>query len=70
MHHAQRHAAIPLRLDRVERAVDGMLDQREQVALQPHHDGLGLRIAHAAVELQHLDVPSGVIIRPAYRKPV
>ena len=28
--------------------------QRDQIGLQPHHDRLGFRVAHAAVEFQHL----------------
>ena len=33
-----------------------MLDQRQQIALQPHQDRLRLRIAQAAVELERLEL--------------
>ena len=29
--------------------------QRDEIALQAHQDDLGFRIAHAAIELEHLD---------------
>mmetsp|Transcript_5856 Transcript_5856/g.23004 ORF Transcript_5856/g.23004 Transcript_5856/m.23004 type:complete len:376 (+) Transcript_5856:1309-2436(+) len=50
-HDAQRDAAVPLRLDLVQRAVGRVHQQLEEVALEPHHDGLGLGVAHAGVEL-------------------
>ena len=38
----------------VERAGERGLAQADQVALQPHQDRLGLRVAEAAVELEHV----------------
>ena len=52
-HDAERGAAIPLGLDLAERAVDGMVDEREEVALEAHEDRLRLGITEAAVELHH-----------------
>ncbi|CFW05319.1 Uncharacterised protein [Bordetella pertussis] len=60
-HHAQGGAAVPDDVGLVERAVDGVLERIKQVALDAHHDGLRFRVAHAAVVLQRLDGPVGVI---------
>ena len=50
-HHAESNAAIPGQLDLIERPVGGMHQHVEQIALEPHHDGLRFRVTHAAVEL-------------------
>ncbi len=49
-----RRAPVPLRLDRVERAVDGVLHEVDEVGLEARHDRLRLGVAHAAVELEDL----------------
>ena len=54
-HDAQRRTPIPFGFDLVERAIDAVLEQREQVGLQAHEDRLRLRIAEAAVEFQTFD---------------
>ena len=54
-HDAERDAAVPFGFDLVEAAVDGGFEQGDEVALQAHHDRLGFRVAHAAVEFQHLE---------------
>jgi hypothetical protein len=54
-HHAQGDAPVPLQLHLVERSVGGRHHHLEQLGLEPHHDRLGLRVAHAAVEFQRLD---------------
>jgi hypothetical protein len=64
-HDAERDAAVPFGFDLVELAGDGVLEQVEQVGLQPHHDRLRFRVAHAAVEFDVLTAPSLPIIRPA-----
>ena len=55
-HHSQGHTAVPLQLDLVQRAVGGVQKHVDQVALEAHHDRLGFRVTHAAVELQRLGV--------------
>ena len=45
------------RLDRVQAAVERRLAQHRQIALQTHHDGLRLRIAEPAVELDDVRRP-------------
>ena len=52
---AERDATIPFGLDLVERAGDGVLQQVDEVRLQPHHDRLRFRVAHAAVEFERFD---------------
>ena len=48
-------AMLPVR-DDVQRAVDAMLQQIDEIGLQAQHDRLGFRIAKAAVEFDHLRV--------------
>ena len=55
-HDAERRAPVPLGVDRVERAVDRVLEQVDEVGLEPQHDRLRFRVAHAAVEFEHLRI--------------
>ena len=57
---AERGTPVPFGLDLVEPAVDGGLQQSHQVGLQPHHDRLRFRIAHAAIELERLGTAGAV----------
>ena len=59
-HHAERGATIPVGVDLIERAVDRVLKQLDQIRLQPHHDRLRLRIAEAAVEFERSRIAFGV----------
>ena len=54
-HDAERDAAVPFGFDLVERAVDAVFEQVDEIGLQAHQDRLGFRVAHAAVEFQRLD---------------
>src|SRR5690348_13555549 len=54
-HDAQRNAPVPLSLSLIERSVDGVLDQRQKIALESKQNRLRLRIPQAAVELQRFD---------------
>ncbi|MEJ2553740.1 MAG: phosphoribosylglycinamide synthetase C domain-containing protein, partial [Gammaproteobacteria bacterium] len=46
----QGRARVPLGLDLVQAPLHRRLAQIDQIGTQPHHDGLGLRVAEAAVE--------------------
>ena len=53
-HHAERDAPVPLQLRPGRACRRARADQQvEQVALQPHHDRLRLRVAQPAVEFEH-----------------
>ena len=54
-HHPEGNPRVPLGLDLVQPPRDRVLEQADQIALEPHHDRLGLRVSHAAVELEHFD---------------
>ena len=43
----------------VEVSVYAVLDQRDEIAFQAQQDDLGFRVAHAAIELKHLDAAIG-----------
>ena len=55
-HHAERGAPVPFGVGAIERAVDAMLDEIDEIGLEPDHDRLGFGIAQSAVELQDLGV--------------
>ena len=59
-HHAERRAPIPVRLGAIERPGERVLEQLEQVRLQPQEDRLRLRVAQPAVELQRLRIAGPV----------
>src|SRR6266571_4961017 len=59
-HHAERDTAVPFRVDAIQAALHGMLDQLEQVALETQQDRLGFRIAEAAVVFQHLGMARSI----------
>ena len=63
-HHPQRHAFVPLERDLIEPLLDGGQQHFCQIALQAHEDGLGFRVAHAAVELQRLHGAAGFDHQP------
>ena len=58
-HHAQRHALVPVQAQSVQLAVGTGQEHLREVASQTHHDGLGLGVAHAAIELQGFDAAVG-----------
>ena len=58
-------AAIPFDGGLVQLASQGQFEGFGQVAFDAHHDGLGFRVAHAAVEFQHLDQGAW---RPGHRQ--
>src|SRR6185295_15144201 len=51
-HHAERRAPVPFRIGAIERAVDSVLDEIDEIGLEPDHDWLGFGIPQPAVELQ------------------
>ena len=53
-HHRQSSTPVPLSLDQIELSFNGVFDQDRQIRLEAQQDGLGFRVAHAAVEFQHL----------------
>src|ERR1019366_7405606 len=52
-HDADRRIMGPAEVALADASFDGRLNRLKQVAFHAHHDGLGLRIAEAAIELQH-----------------
>ena len=58
-HHAQRHARVPVQRHLVQLGAGGREQHLGQVGTQPHHDRLGLRVAHAAVEFERLHTAIG-----------
>ena len=54
-HHAERGLPVPFHTYLVQCAVDRVFDNISEVTLQAQHYGLGLGIAHAAVEFKNLD---------------
>ena len=56
-HHTQSCTAIPLQLDLVEFLGHARHQHVKQIGLEAHQNRLCLRVAHAAVEFQRLDLP-------------
>src|ERR1019366_8975 len=52
-HDADRRIMGPAKIAIADAALNGRLNRFEQIAFHAHDDRLGLRIAEAAVELQH-----------------
>jgi hypothetical protein len=52
-HYAERGATVPFRFDAIERAVDAVLEQLDEIRAQTHQDRLRFGIAEPAVELEH-----------------
>ena len=50
--HAERGAAVPFQLDLVKTARRRGHHHLVQIGFQPHHDRLGFRVTHAAVEFE------------------
>ncbi len=67
-HHAQGGAAVPLQFHLIELPGDGLLEHHRKIALETGHDGLGFRVAHAAVEFQRLGAALGVDHQPGVEK--
>src|SRR6185369_12729543 len=57
---AERDSPVPLRVDPVERAVDSVLEEIDQVRFEPHHDRLGFRVSQTAVEFERRWIAGGV----------
>src|SRR5690606_21175276 len=53
-HDAQAGARVPVGLDALLLAIDRGFHRVQEVRARPHHHGLGLRVAEADVELDHL----------------
>ena len=51
-HYTQGRTAVPLQLDLVQASRSGSHHHFKQVGFQAHHDRLGFRVSHAAVEFQ------------------
>ena len=54
-HHAQRGSRVPFHFDLVEITSHGMFEQPGQITFQTHDNRLRFRVAHAAIELHHID---------------
>jgi len=53
-HHPERDAGIPANLGTLQSVVERRFAKIDQVAVQPHQNRLGLGIAEAAVEFEHV----------------
>ena len=59
-HDAERDPPVPPQLDLVQAAICGMQQHVDEVALEPHQDGLGLGVTHPGVELERLGSALGI----------
>ena len=59
-HDAERDAAVPCSVDRVQRSAHGVIDQLNQIGLEPDHDRLRFRVTHAAIELENFRLSRAV----------
>ena len=59
-HDAKRRAPVPLGVDRIERGVHRVLDQVDQVGLEPRHDRLRFRVAQATIKFKGFRAAGGV----------
>ena len=58
--HTQCGAAVPFQLDLIEPTRRCRHHHIIKIGLQPHHDGLGFGVAHAAIEFQRFGFALGV----------
>jgi len=66
--HAQCRTPVPFHVQLVQRARGRGHHHVEQIGFQAHHDGLGFRVAHAAVELQRLGLALRIDHQPRIQK--
>ena len=69
---AQRRAAVPFQFDFVQppmrAGLGGGHQHVDQIGLEPHHDRLGLGVAHAAVEFQRFGVALRINHQPGVQE--
>src|ERR1700730_79040 len=67
-HYAQPGAAIPAGADSIERALARVLQEVDQIGLEPHHDRLRLGVPQPAVELERAWIAFVVDHHPGVEK--
>src|SRR5207249_11131144 len=68
-HDTQRNSAIPTGFGAIERAVDRMKNELEQIGLEPQQYRLSFRVAEAAIELERINLAGIVNHHPRIQEP-